>query len=177
VTLDRRGFRFVDSVFVIARHDGTPSSYTLWSFQSDDSPEQTAYNETELKSLKGVISVDGSGRTVLDQSQLPEVSGVAFGRTYWSERELVTSRWAADYLPLFQPRIVLRHLIVIKGAPVSRLDFSVSQLGGAQATLVSDPRPDKKVELHYRLDQVAFPGQATLVSWKPKIAPAPAVAQ
>lgn len=166
VTLDRHGFKIQDSVFVVSRHDGSPSRYTRWTFQSEDSI-RVAYNEEELVSL-AAISIDSSGRTVLDQSKLPGTAKVPFGKKYWSERHLKTSRWRADYLPMFQPRIALQQVITIKGDPVSDLDFSVTQLGRETVDLVEMVRPDGKTQLECRFDSVAFPGQASLISWKPR---------
>jgi hypothetical protein len=164
VTLDRHGFKIQDPVFVVSRHDGSPSSYTRWTFQSEDSV-RVAYNEDELISL-GAMSIDASGRTVLDQRMLPGTAKVPFGKKYWSERHLQTSRWQADYLPMFQPRIVLQQIIIIKGDPVSDLEFSVTQLGRETVDLVETSRPDGRTQLECRLDSVAFPGQASLISWR-----------
>jgi len=118
--LDRRGYRLADRVFVVPRHDGTPTNYTLWRFDGDHS-DPIFHDEGELKAM-GALSVDLSGRTVLDQAKITDIERVPFQKTYFSERHLLTSRWAADYIPLFQPRIVLHQVIVITGAPVSELD-------------------------------------------------------
>lgn len=175
VALDRRGFRIADRLFLVPRHDGTPSSYTLWSFQSDSS-DRVAYRETKLKSL-GAITVDNSSRTVLDQSLLG-VDSVGFAHKYHAERHVSTSRWIADYFPLFQARIVLRQTIVIRGEPVSKLDFSVTQLGGTQAEPIKTHEDGDAVpELHFKIDHVTFPGQASLLVWKPKVEPTPAVGE
>jgi hypothetical protein len=158
-------------VFVVARHDGTPSTYTLWSFQSKDS-HRASFDEVELKSL-GAMSFDESGRTILDQDKLPGVERVGFGQEYMPERHLLTSRFLADFLPLFQPRIVLRQTVIIKGPAVADLEFSVTQLGGTQAPLHKHMRADGQVELRCEINEVAFPGQASLLSWKPKATMSP----
>jgi hypothetical protein len=168
-TLDRRGFRLADRVFVVPRHDGTPTSYTLWSFQSEDC-DRVSHDEGDLKSLDA-ISVDGSGRAILDQSKIPDLERVAFRKKYWSERHLATSRWEADFLPLFQPRMVLRQTVIIKGEPVPELDFTVAQLGGTQAQFTKHRRADGQLELRCELKDVAFPGQASLLTWKPNASP------
>jgi hypothetical protein len=167
VTLERRGFQISDPVFVVSRHDGTPSRYTHWSFRSEGA-DSVDYNETELTAL-GVMSIDGSGRTILHQQKIPGVGKVGFSRSYWSERKLHTSRWRADFLPMFQPRIALKQTITLKGEPISELEFSVTQLGRDSMPLVETTRPDGTIELKCTLDSVAFPGQATLVSWKPSV--------
>lgn len=164
--LDRRGFRLADRVFVVPRHDGRPTSYTQWRFQTDENFPIT-YDEDDLKS-SGAISVDSSGRTVLDQAKLPGIDRTGFRRQYWSERHLATSRWAADYLPLFQPRIVLRQIIIVRGQAVRELDFTVAQLGGAQVDFTERVRSNGDPELRCELTDVSFPGQAALLTWKPK---------
>lgn len=169
--LDRHGFRLADRVFVVPRHDGTPTTYRLWRFEAEES-DPISHDEDDLKSM-GAISVDLSGRTVLDQGQIPDIEKVAFRGKYWSERHLLTSRWASDYLPLFQPRIVLRQIITIRGAPVSELDFTVAQLGGAQVYFAEHTRPSGELELRCELTDVSFPGQAALLTWKPKVAAHP----
>lgn len=165
--VDRRGFKLAGRVFVVPRHDGTPTRYTQWRYKADGSG-QISYDEADLRSV-GAISIDASGRTVLDQAKIPGIEKVAFSKTYSSERHLLTSRNTCDYLPLFQPRIVLRQIIVIKGAPVCELDFTVAQMGGgAQMEFGSHTRANGEMELRCELTEVSFPGQATLLTWKPK---------
>ena len=168
--LNRRGYRLADRVFVVPRHDGTPTNYTLWRFDGDDG-EPVFHDEGELKAM-GALSVDVSGRTVLDQAKITGIERVPFQRKYSSERHLLTSRWTADYIPLFQPRIVLRQVVIITGAPVSELEFTVAQLGGTQAGFTTRTRENGELELRCELNDVSFPGQATLLTWKPK-RPAP----
>jgi hypothetical protein len=163
--LDRRGFHLTDRVFVVPRHDGTPTQYCGWSFDCDEYDE-LSYNEGRLKDM-GALSLDVSGRTVLDQSKIKGLERVPFKGKYRSERHVLTSRWCADYLPLFQPRMVLSQVVVVKGAPVSELDFTLAQLGGKQASLKPEYE-DGELELRCELGDVAFPGQATLLTWKPK---------
>jgi hypothetical protein len=174
MSLDRRGFLLTDRLVAVGRHDGTPSRYTFWSFKREDS-DRIAFDETQLKNL-GVISVDNSGRTVLDQSKIPAINPVPCGQKYYVERHFVTSRWVVDYVPLFQPRIILGQDIVIKGTPVPKLDFSITQLGGSgtPAKLAKRVGPGGDVELYCKLDEVAFPGQASMVAWRPKVASAQA---
>jgi hypothetical protein len=169
--LDRRGYLLADRVFVVPRHDGSPTDYCLWRFDSDDR-DPVIYDEGELKTM-GALSIDVSGRTVLDQAKIDGIERVPFKRKYSSERHLLTSRWPADYIPLFQPRIVLRQVIVIRGAPVSELEFTVAKLGGAQAGFTTRYRENGEVELRCELGDVSFPGQATLLTWKPKHAAPP----
>lgn len=169
--LNRRGYRLADRVFVVPRHDGSPTNYCLWRFDCDDR-DPAFYDEGELKAM-GALSVDVSGRTALDQAKITGIEQVPFKKKYSSERHLLTSRWAADYIPLFQPRIVLRQVIVVTGAPVSELEFTVAQLGGTQADFTKRNRENGEVELRCELNDVSFPGQATLLTWKPKDAAAP----
>jgi hypothetical protein len=169
--LNRRGYRLTDRVFVIPRHDGSPTDYRLWRFDSEDS-DPVLYDAGELAAM-AALSVDRSGRTVLDQAKITGVERVPFKKRYSSERHLLTSRWAADYIPLFQPRIVLRQVIVLRGAPVSELEFTVAQLGGAQVSFTTRHREKGEVELRCELSDVSFPGQATLLTWKPKRADPP----
>jgi hypothetical protein len=164
--LDRRGLRLADRVFVVPRHDGRPTTYTRWRFQSEVG-ELLSLDGGDLQSM-GAVSCDASGRTVLDQSKIAGIERVPFGMKYWSERYLATSRWSSDYLPLFQPRIVLRQTVIIKGAPVRELEFTVAQLGGAQADFVPQARASGELELRCDLTDVSFPGQASLLTWKPK---------
>jgi hypothetical protein len=172
--LDRRGFRLADRVFVVPRHDGKPTNYATWRFEAEDI-DPIAHDEADLAAM-GALSVDVSGRTILDQGNIVDIPKVAFGKKYWSERFLQTSRWSNDYIPLFQPRIVLRQIIVVRGAPVRDLDFTMAQLGGAQVGFTAHPRANGELELKCELTDVSFPGQATLLTWKPKEAvrqPAP----
>jgi hypothetical protein len=169
--LDRRGFRLADRVFVVPRHDGTPTSYRLWRFEAEEC-DPISHDEGDLKSMEA-ISVDKSGRTVLDQGKISDIEKVAFRKKYWSERHLMTSRWASDFLPLFQPRIVLRQIIIIKGAPVGELDFTVAQLGGSQVHFTEHTKANGELELRCELTDVSFPGQASLVTWKPKVSALP----
>ena len=164
--LERRGYRLADRVFVVPRHDGKPTSYATWRFEAEEC-DPIAYDEAELEAM-GALSVDVSGRTILDQAKIPGIEKVAFRKKYWSERFLQTSRWDTDYLPLFQPRIVLRQIILIKGAPLSGLDFTIAQLGGAQVAFATHTRANGELELKCELTDVSFPGQATLLTWKPK---------
>ena len=168
--LDRRGYRLADRVFVVPRHDGSATNYVLWRFDGDGAP--IFHDEGELRAMEA-LDVDPSGRTVLDQSKITDIEPVPFQKKYSSERHLLTSRWEADYLPLFQPRIVLQQGIVITGAPVSELEFTVAQLGGVQVGFTTRKRENGELELKCELNEVAFPGQATLLTWKPK-RPAPA---
>ena len=69
---------------------------------------------------------------------------------------------------------MLRQIIVIKGAPVCELDFTVAQMGGgAQMDFGSHTRANGEMELRSELTEVSFPGQATLLTWKPKPAAGP----
>jgi hypothetical protein len=163
VVLDRRGYVMGGRVFVVSRHDGTPSTYTYWSFESGD--RKTWADEAKLAKA---VTVDSSGRTILDQSRLRIEGGVPFEGTYSVERRFETSRWPADHLSLFQQRVVLAQTILLKGSALGELNFSITQVGSsAELTLTEVKEPDDVIELTCDVDHVAFPGQAILLQWKP----------
>ncbi|WP_216897516.1 hypothetical protein [Nocardia alni] len=165
--LDRRGYLMHGQVVVVSRHDGKPSQYVYWSFESGD--RKIAKDTAKLAS-SGALSVDSSGRTVLDQKKLRIDSGVPFQGNYAVERHIKTSRWMVDFLPLFQPRVALRQTIVIKGSAVPGLEFSVTQVGASNELTLSPDAEDQN-DLSCEITQVAFPGQTTLVQWKPRTEP------
>jgi hypothetical protein len=167
VVVNRRGLPSGGKVFVVPRHDGKPSSYTYWSFQTEDS-ERVAYNESELRG-QNAIEMEASGRCVLDQSKLDNVPRVPFRKRFWSDRHVVTTRGTTDFLPLFQPRMVLKQTIIVKGPAASELDFYVTRLGGpdGEHKLQRYKRPDGTEQQRQDLDTVAFPGQTTMLFWCP----------
>jgi hypothetical protein len=158
-------------VFVVRRHDGSPATYKYWSFQVEGE-DKVEFDGEQLKNLKA-IDEKSSGRCVLDQSKLPDVQPVPFGKQFWSERRVDTTLRATDYLTIFQPKIVLKQQIIVKGDVVSKFNFYVTQLGG-------DIGEGGEQKLEFRklaggssyqrcdLDEVAFPGQTTLLFWREK---------
>jgi hypothetical protein len=155
-------------VFVVRRHDGRPSVYTYWSFQVEES-DKVEFNEEQLKKL-AVIN-ERSGRCVLDQSKLPDVPAIPFNKQFWSNRHVVTTRKANDYLTLFQPKIVLNQRIVVRGQAASQFDFYVTQLGGSvgeagEIKLEHETLPGGLEQRSCDLDAVAFPGQTTMLFWR-----------
>jgi hypothetical protein len=121
---------------------------------------------------QGALSVDSGGRQVLDQSKLRyDQIRVPFRGSYEAERRVTTTRWRSDFLPLFQPQLVLDHLVVIKGPAIANLEFSAVQLGRGPLEVRQEKRPDDELEFHYKSSHVAFPGQVTLLMWRPREAP------
>ena len=170
LTLDRRGFRPFDKVSVPSGHAGC-SRYCYWSLEGDDTGFEQ-YTETDMEAL-GAISQDEGGRAVLDQSLLrPERVRIPFQGGYKAERhvKMTFARWG--YLPLAQDRIVLRQEVIIRGAAATDLHFSLVRLGNEQTPdcLKKETRPDGTIELHFENAKVAFPGQANVLSWRPKTA-------
>lgn len=168
VALDRRGFRPADQVFAVSGHEGLPSHYCYWSFEGEDG-NRAEYTESEMRSL-GALSKDAGGTTVLDQSLLLHENRVPFRGKYKAERHVAVSCSRADYFPLFQARIVLTQVVIVKGPVVNELDFTLIQLGRGPIAARKETRPDGRVELHFEGGNVAFPGQASVLSWKPKVA-------
>lgn len=169
VTLDRRGFRPSDKVSVPSGHEGVPSHYRYWSFEGDDT-DREEYTEAEMQAL-GAVSQDEGGRTVLDQSLLlHEQTRVPFGGRYKAERHVEVTSARSGYFPLSQDRIILAQAVVIKGPAATDLDFTLAQLGIGNRQILghSEKRPDGNVELHFENPNVTFPGQASILSWKPK---------
>jgi hypothetical protein len=168
MVLDRHGFRPTDSVFALARCDGSPSTYHEWSLYGPEI-EGAQYSTEELERL-GALYVQSSGRTILDQSRLPASMGtVPFRGTYEAVRKVSTTRRWADFYPLFQNRIVLEQVFMISGDVLDELDISVVQLGGETLDRATEERPDGRAIIRYSTKKVAFPGQASLVEWKPKV--------
>lgn len=163
VALDQRGFRPSDKVFVASGYKGIPSHYCYWSFKGEDT-EVTEYSEAEMVA-RGALSTDEIGRTVLDQRNLlPKEKRIPFKGCYQAERHVKVTSARSAYFPLFQAPIVLSQKFVITGPAVAGLDFTLIQLG-------TQRRPQRRAkggELHFKSDVVAFPGQASILSWKPK---------
>ena len=169
VTLDRRGFRPSDRVSAPSSHEG--SHYCYWSFEGDATGREE-YTEAEMEAL-GAVSQDEGGRTVLDQSLLlPERVRIPFHGRYKAERHVKLTFARSGYLPLSQDRIVLRQVVIIKGTAVADLYFTLVRLGNEQIPNCpkKETRPDGKVELHFENATVAFPGQTSILSWRPKTA-------
>ncbi|MGC2304972.1 hypothetical protein [Candidatus Binatus sp.] len=157
-------------VFVVRRHDGRPSVYTYWSFQVEGS-DKVEFNEMQLKNL--AVENKRSGRCVLDQSQLRDVPPIPFGKPFWSNRHVVTTRKTNDFLTLFQPKIVLNQRIIVRGEAASKFDFYVTQLGGSvgeagEIKLKHETLQGGLEQQSCDLDAVAFPGQTTMVFWREK---------
>jgi hypothetical protein len=157
-------------VFVVRRHDGSPSVYTYWSFQVEG-PDKVEFNQAQLEDL-AVIN-EPSGRCVLDQSKLPDVPTIAFGKQFWSNRHVITTRKTNDFLTLFQPKIVLNQRIIVRGEVASEFDFFVTQLGGSvgeagEIKLKHETLPGGLQQQSHDLDAVAFPGQTTMLFWREK---------
>jgi hypothetical protein len=167
VTLDRRGFRPSDKVTVPSGYEGARSRYRYWSFEGDDT-DREEYNEGEMEAL-GAVSQDEGGRTVLDQSQLkPERTRIPFRGRYKAERHVEMTAARSDYFPFSQDRIVLKQVVIIRGTAVTDLDFTLIRLGSGPILGRQEKRPDGKVELRFENTEVAFPGQASILSWRPK---------
>ncbi|WP_212992258.1 hypothetical protein [Actinoplanes auranticolor] len=165
VVLDRRGFRPLDTVFVFARHDGTPSEYKLWSFRSRHT-KGVEYSGRDLQ-LLNALKIQSSGRTVLDQSTLTDAAKIPFRGEYENLRKVATTRRRSDYFPLFQNRVVLEQVFLIRGDAVDDLDISIVQLGGVTLDKNVEVRPDGSKVIEYRTSAVAFPGQASMLEWRP----------
>jgi len=169
VTLDRRGFRPADKVSITSGLEGAQSRYCYWSFEGDDTPREE-YTEEEMEALRAV-SQDQGGRTVLDQSLLTaERTRIPFRGKYKAERHVKYTFARSGHLPLSQDRIVLHQVVVIKGTATTDLHFTLVRLGSGQIpdSPETRKRPDGKIELHFENGKVAFPGQASILSWRPK---------
>lgn len=170
VTLDRRGFRPSDKVSAPSGHEGY-SRYCYWSLEGDDTGSEV-YRETDMEAL-GAISQEEGGRAVLDQSLLrPERVRIPFQGRYRAERHVKMTFARSGYLPLSQDRIVLKQEVIIWGTAVTDLHFSLVRLGNGQTPDCPKKvtRPDGTIELHFENAEVAFPGQANILSWRPKTA-------
>ena len=171
VTLDRRGFRPSDRVSVTSGFGGARSHYCYWSFEGADTPREE-YSEKEMEGLHAV-SQDQGGRTVLDQSLLTgEGTRVPFRGTYKAERHVRYTFERSGYIPLAQGQITLKQIVVIKGNAINDLHFTLIRLGRAQTPDVPETRmqPDGRTEIFFDNEKVAFPGQASILSWRPKTA-------
>jgi hypothetical protein len=167
--VNRAGLKLDDQVFVVRRHDGSASSYTYWSFHSEG-PDQLVFDEEGLNQRKA-LRTEPSGRRVLDQSKLwDKMEKIEFGKQFWSDRHVITTRLTTDYLTLFQPRMVLKHRIKISGPATSKLNFYITQLGGRAGELgfEADKAPDGTPYQFQEIKNVAFPGQTILLFWNTK---------
>jgi hypothetical protein len=170
LTLDRRGYRPSGKVSAPSGHEGC-SRYCYWSLEGDGSGF-VEYTETDLEAL-GAISQDEGGRAVLDQSLLRlERVRIPFQGRYKTERHVKLTFARSGYLPLAQDRIVLEQEVIIRGTAATSLHFSLVRLGNEQTPDCprEETRPDGTIELHFDNAKVAFPGQANILSWRPKSA-------
>jgi hypothetical protein len=167
VTLARRGFRPAGRIFAVSGHEGIPSQYCYWSFEGEDG-NRVEYNEDEMRSL-GALSANRSGQTTLDQSLLLNEIRVPFHGKYKTERHLRVTVSRTDHFPMFQGMIILTQMVIVKGNVIDDLDFRLAQLGRGPIAPKRKTRPDGRVELHFEGKHVVFPGQATLLSWQPRV--------
>ncbi|MDD7967295.1 hypothetical protein [Actinomycetospora lemnae] len=166
--LDRGGYRPRDKVFIFAGSDGRPSRYKSWSFECpDDLANSIELNASDLHGL-GALSVEVTGRTVLDQSKIANMGVVPFRSRYELERGVETTRRTSDFLTLFRTKVVLEQVVVIRGDALKTLDVSVSHLAEAQLEFEEEITPAGERVLKYSTRHVTFPGQASVVHWHPK---------
>jgi uncharacterized membrane protein (DUF485 family) len=164
--LDRHGFLPEGTVFVVSGHDGRPSDYIEWVFDASDS--RVAYNLEQMRK-RGAVRVEEDGRTALDQDTLARgVSAAPYQSEYRAERRLITTRHRTDYVPLFQPQMVISQDVIVTGPAVGELVFSAVQLGFGPLECAAGEDPDDPTELRFSTANVAFPGQAILLAWRPK---------
>jgi hypothetical protein len=167
VALNRRGFRPAGKIFALGGHQGTPSDYCYWSFEGEDG-NRVEYNESEMQSL-GALSANAGGHSTLDQSMLLHEIRIPFRGKYKIERHLKVTGARTGYFPMFQARIILAQVVIVKGDILSDLDFTLAQLGRGPIAAKRRTRPDGRVELHFESRDVVFPGQASILSWQPRV--------
>jgi hypothetical protein len=156
--LDRNGFLPKEKVFVVSGHDGHYSQYTDWVFNG------RVFDTCQLRH-RNAVQEEKDGRTSLDQEKLTcGLPLVRYKDQYQAQRRLTTTRWRSDYLPLFQPQMVIHQEVIVRGTALASLEFSAVQLGVGALT----PVPDDDSRLCFQASSVAFPGQAILFSWRPK---------
>jgi hypothetical protein len=164
--LDPAGFSPSIVVRALMCHDGSPARYVHWAFRGED-VQSGEFDESELKA-DGIQEQSPSGHTNLYQAHLNFKGLVPQGKTYVVDRTVLMTRWKYDYLPFWQGNVVLEQLVIVRGDAVSDLNFSVFQLAGPEMQREEVLRPDGKTEIWFRLPVVSFPGQSSVLEWKPK---------
>jgi hypothetical protein len=164
--LDPAGFNPSIVVRALMCHDGSPSRYVHWAFRGED-VQSGEFDESELKA-DGIQEQAPSGHTNLHQAHLNYKGLVPQGKTYVVDRTILMTRWKCDYMPFWQGNVVLEQLVIVRGNAVSDLSFSVFQLAGPEMRREEVLRPDGKTEIWFRLPIVSFPGQSSILEWKPK---------
>ena len=164
--LDPAGFNPNIVVRSLMCHDGSPSRYVRWAFRGEE-VQPGEFDESELN-VHGIQEQSPSGHTDLYQERLPYKASVPEGKTYVIERTVLMSRWKWDFMPFWQGNVVLEQLVILRGDAISDLEFSVFQLAGPEMQREDVPRPDGKKEVWFRLPVVSFPGQSSVLEWKPR---------
>ncbi len=164
--LDPAGFNPNVVVRALMCHDGSPSRYVHWALRGEDVPS-AEFVESELQAA-GIQDQSPSGHTRLHQESLKYTGTVPQGKTYVVDRTLLMTRWACDYMPFWQGNVVLEQLVVVRGNAVLDLNFTVFQLAGPEMSKEEVKRPDGKTEIWFRLHEVSFPGQSSVLEWRPK---------
>jgi hypothetical protein len=165
--LDPSGFKPDVIVRALMCHDGAASRYVHWAFRGED-VKSAEFDEDELK-FEGVQEQSFSGHTMLHQERLRFNGLVPQDKTYVIDRSLLMTRWKCDYMPFWQGNVVLEQLVIVRGNALQDLNFSVFQLAGPQMEKEEVVRPDGKTELLFSLPHVSFPGQSSVLEWKPKV--------
>lgn len=164
--LDPAGFNPSIIVRALMCHDGSPSRYVHWAFRGED-VQSAEFDEDEL-SAPGIQVQSSSGHTDLHQEKLKYKGIVPQGKTYVVDRTILMTRWKVDYLPVYQANVTLEQLVIVRGGAVPDLHCSVFQLAGPEMLREEETRPDGKMEIWYRLPSVSFPGQTSILEWKPR---------
>jgi hypothetical protein len=164
--LDPAGFNPSIVVRALMCHDGSPSRYVHWAFRGED-VRSAEFDESEL-SAQGIQVQSLSGHTDLHQEKLNYKGVVPQGKTYVVDRTILMERWKFDYLPVYQANVTLEQLVIVRGSAVSDLNCSVYQLAGPEMTREEVIRPDGKMEIWFHLPVVSFPGQASILEWRPR---------
>lgn len=165
--LDPSGFNPNVVVRALMCHDGSASRYVHWAFRGEE-VQSAEFDEEELK-MERVQEQSSSGHTMLHQERLRYKGLVPQGKTYVVDRSLLMTRWKCGYMPFWQGNVVLEQFVIVRGSAVEDLNFSVFQLAGPQMEKEEVLRPGGKTELWFRLPVVSFPGQSSILEWKPKV--------
>lgn len=164
--LDPAGFNPSIIVRALMCHDGSPSRYVYWAFRGED-VQSAEFDESEL-SAQGIQVQSLNGHTDLHQEKLKYKGFVPQGKTYVVDRTILMTRWKVDYLPVYQGNVTLEQLVIVRGSAVPDLHCSVFQLAGPEMLREEEIRPDGKMEIWFRLPSVSFPGQTSVLEWKPR---------
>lgn len=164
--LDPAGFSPSIVVRALMCHDGSPSRYVHWAFRGED-VQSAEFDESELNT-KGIQVQSLSGHTDLHQENLKYKGVVPQGKTYVVDRTILMTRWKFDHLPVYQANVTLEQLVIVRGSAVPDLNCSVYQLAGPEMDREDVTRPDGKMELWFHLPVVSFPGQTSVLEWKPR---------